>query len=345
MPKPTNSHLKVLFLTYPRIGLNLGGLQIQIQKTAEALMAIGVEVIFYDPWKNQLPEVDICHIFSLDGTMIYHAERAAILGKPIIISPVFNSFQQQPWTTKLKVAFSKRLPGVYSDLKRANRILHLASNILALNEDEKHLLQNIFNINKNICHVIPNGIDKKFAQATPDLFIEKYELKDFILQVASIEPRKNQFNLIKAVNQLPHQLVLIGKANGANQDYLKKCQNIAGKNVHFLGQFTHGDPMLESAFAAAKLFVLPSYSEVMPLTIYEAALAGCKLATSLNVPIHPDIDKFVPRFPTDDYAKISTVINNEINKPMNPLLLDTVSKMSTWTDVGKMISDIYISTI
>ena len=45
--------MKVLFITYPRIGLGHGGFEIQIEKTCQELRHIGVEVLLYDPWKNQ----------------------------------------------------------------------------------------------------------------------------------------------------------------------------------------------------------------------------------------------------------------------------------------------------
>lgn len=88
--------MRVLFLTYPRIGMNRGGLQIQIEETAQGLTDIGVEVIRYDPWQNQIPNVDACHVFSVDGSMVYHTSRAVSLGVPVILSPVLNAFDTPP---------------------------------------------------------------------------------------------------------------------------------------------------------------------------------------------------------------------------------------------------------
>lgn len=333
--------IKVLFLTYPRIGLNLGGLEIQIQKTAEALQALGLEVIFYDPWRNQLPEVDICHVFSIEGTLIYHIERAVSMGKPVVLSPVFNSFAGKTWQTVLKAKLGRYIPGVYTDLKRAWLMLHAAACILPLNADEGRLLRLAFDLPAHKLRCVPNGIDLNFHSPDPHLFTQQFGVQNFVLQVASVEKRKNQLNLIKAMADLPYPLVLIGKASASNQAYWEECQAAAGKNVLFVGQLEHSDPLLASAFAAAKLFVLPSYSEVMPLTLYEAALAGCQLAISRNVPLDPSIQAYTPLFDPDNPQAIAAVIDNAMRTATHPAILQAVQQLPSWRDVGITLQQLY----
>lgn len=337
--------IKVLFLTYPRIGLNRGGLQIQIEKTAEALAHTGVEVVLYDPWKNQLPEVDLCHVFSLDGTLVYHVQRAVDIDVPVVISPVFNNFSGKAWQIKFKAELTKYIPGMYSDLKRGGEILSLASRILALNEDEAKLLADTFSLPTRKLEVVPNGLDPKFGAGDPSLFENRYSVKDFVLQVASIEHRKNQLNLIRAMKSLPYKLVLIGQAMSANYEYVAECKALSGDRVIFVGQLNHKDPLLASAFSAAKLFVLPSYSEVMPLTLYEAAMAGCKLAISRNIPISKSIEQLVPVFDPDDIEQMAAVIDNEMKAARNKALREKVRSMPTWQDVGSQIRRIYDNVI
>ena len=186
--------MRVLILTYPRIGLNRGGLQIQIDQTIKGLNQLGVETILYDPWQNQLPQVDICHAFSIDASMIYHIERAANLRKPVVVSSVLNLFKTPIFSAKIKTALADFVPGFYSDLKRAKKILMAAERIIALNDNEQRLLISIFGISPNICKVVPNGIDTRFSGGDTRLFENKYGFRDFLLEVASIENRKNQLN-------------------------------------------------------------------------------------------------------------------------------------------------------
>lgn len=333
--------MKVLFLTYPQIGLNRGGMQIQIEKTAEELIKNGVKVTLYDPWKNQIPEVDLCHVFSLDGSLVYHVQRAAMLGKPVVISSILNSFMDSLLQTVLKVRLSSHIPGMYSDYKRAQLMLLKADRVIVLNQEEKNVLLKAFKLSQQNCVIVPNGINKTFAFANPKLFENKYGIKDFILNVGSIEQRKNQLNLIKAVTKLQYKLVIIGQATTSNQNYFEECRAMAGDNVIFIGPLAYEDPLLASAFAAAKLFVLPSYSEVMPLTLYEAAIAGCKLITSKNVPVSDQIKQYVYVVDPDKPKDLAALIDKEMKSPVNEKLREAALAMPSWYDVSKKIKAIY----
>ena len=182
--------MRVLFLTYPRIGLNRGGMQIQIEETSKGLAELGVEVIPYDPWQNQIPNVNICHVFSIDGSMVYHVQRAVGMGKPVVISSVLNLFQSQPLLTRMKVELSRFIPGMYSDLKRASLMMRVASRVIALNDDEHKLLHKVFDLSSERIVTIPNGVNQRFGDGDPSLFVQKYGLRDFVLNVASIEKKK-----------------------------------------------------------------------------------------------------------------------------------------------------------
>ena len=333
--------ISVLFLTYPRTGLFRGGLEIQIEKTAAALTNAGVEVIFYDPWKNQIPDVDVCHVFSIDGALVYHVERAVGMGVPVVISPVFNNFANSFWLTRLKVKLSDYVPGMYSDLKRAKKMAHLASAVAALNNDELRLLESVFSLPKGKTLVVPNGIDLGFSAADPTLFENTFGVKDYVLQVGTIEHRKNQLNLIKAVKQLGVKLVIVGEATPTNRDYLSLCETEADANIIFAGRFSHDDPLLRSAYAAAKDFALPSYSEVMPLTLYEAAVAGCRIVVGANVPVAEAIRPYVASANPDDPTEIARVIEQKMRAEEGPELRQAVLDMPSWQDVGDQIKSVY----
>ena len=79
--------------------------------------------------------------------------------------------------------------------------------------------------------VIPNGVDPLFFYAKPDKFINRYQLKDFILCVGRICRRKNQKALITAAADLGKTVVLIGPIN--DYQYYQECRQ-AGK-LKFLG--------------------------------------------------------------------------------------------------------------
>ena len=333
--------MKVLYVSCPKVRPNPGGLEIQIENTAHELHNLGVDVVRFDPWRNQISEIDLCHIFSTDGFCLPYAERAREEGKGVIISPVFNCFGEKAWLLALKMILSQWVPGMLSGLKKASAMLHAGDRILALNQQERNLILKSFNIKSERCMVVPNGINPRFVLGDPGLFEEKYGFRDFVLNVGCVEPRKNQLTLIKAMKDLPYTLVIVGDGHSKNTDYMKQCRSAAGDNVIFTGHLAYDDPMLPSAFAGAKLFVLPSYSEVMPLTLYEAALSGCKLIASRNFPIAEEISKAVPRVDPNDPQKLAALIRLEMGVPHDPKLREIVLNMASWADVGQTIKGIY----
>ena len=333
--------MRVLFLTYPRIGLNRGGLQIQIEETARGLSKLGVDIVQYDPWKNQIPDVDICHVFSIDSSMIYHVNRATSSAVPVILSPVLNLFGSRQLVSRMKQRMSI-LPGVYSDLRRAGQMLSAATKIIALNSEEREMLGAVFQIELSRVCIVPNGISAAFSGGDPRLFNSAYGISDFVLNVASIEPRKNQLSLVRAMKRLPYTLVLVGKCSPEHTDYLKKVEDEAGDNVRVIGAIRNDDPMLASCYRAAKLFVLPSFSEVMPLTINEAVLAGCRIVVSNRVPVSESIVPHSERFRPDDIEAIARIIDHKMqDRGANREASQAVAAMPTWDEICQELVKIY----
>ena len=334
--------MKILFLTYPRIGLNQGGLQIQIEQTAQELTRLGVEVLLYDPWRNQVPEVDLCHVFSIDGAMLWHLQRATQLGKPVVLSPVFSAFANNAWITALKEKLSRFMPGVYSDLKRARAMIDAASRIIALNLEEKATIAKVFPSSLNKTTVIPNGIDGTFAKGDPSLFYNRYGYNDFVLSVGSIEPNKNQLSLIRAIRGLNLPLVIIGKVNDKYRSYYELCRKESeGEKILFVGEISHRDPLLASAYAAAKVFVLPSISEVMPLSLYEAALSGCQIIASHSFPLQPSLRQKIQTFAPTHIGALNTLITQHMRCERDEQIRNIVASMPSWSIVGQRILGIY----
>lgn len=219
-------------------------------------------------------------------------------------------------------------------------MLKMADRVIALNDLERELLISSLKLQSNNCVVIPNGISKRFVDGDPAVFEREYGIKNFVLEVGSIWRCKNQLSLIRAVSDLDYNLVLIG-SSAKNDDYEARCRAEAGDNVFLTGHIDYNDPLLAGAFAAAKLFVLPSYSEVMPLTLYEAALAGCKLIASRNFPVADEISDYVPRVDPDDIVGLRKLIDKEMQSDADPALKEKVAAMPDWLDVAKSIRSVY----
>ena len=137
-----------------------------------------------------------------------------------------------------------------------NFYLKIADSILPNSQLEASHLSKIFQFDKNKLNVVHNGVERFYLYGNEDIFINKYDLSNFILFVGRIEPKKNVLSLIKAINETKYDLVFIGSGE-SNLNYYKLCKKYANSNVKFLGEIPHGSEMLRSAYSAAKCFVLP----------------------------------------------------------------------------------------
>jgi glycosyltransferase involved in cell wall biosynthesis len=331
--------MRVLFACPPHIGLSIGGLRRQIDLTAQALSDLGVQVDLLDIWRNQIDQTDLLHLFSTSASMYEHVRYAQAKGKPVVLSAVLNVFDKPLWLYVLSMRCLSRLPMV-GGLQRITRsLVHAADRIILLQIAEGRALKAMFGVPSKRMLVIPNGIDKNFAQATPDLFVQRYGLRDFALNVAYIGRTKNQLNLVRAVKGTNRQVVVVGAPLDGGQAYLDQCKREASGNVHFIGTFPFGDPILRSAYAAARVFVLPSYSEVMPISLMEAALAGCRLVGSSRYPIQPALKPYVSTPDPDRPEQIREALEQAYLK--SDTAREAMMAEPDWLEVGRRILAVY----
>jgi glycosyltransferase involved in cell wall biosynthesis len=333
--------MRVLFVSLPQIGLGKGGFQSQVLSTAEVLERLGVEIVRYDPWSDPMDHVDLCHFFGPCGSMAPVADAATKRGIPIVSSPVLGIRDAPGWQTSWKVKLSGRVPGFYTNYALLKRILGLSSRVLALTSEEASTLHRLFGVPISRIRTVPNGIDTKFSEGRPELFRDRYGLSDFVLQVGAFHPIKNQMATIRAMGDTRVPLVLVGDGLLGREAYMERCRIAAGENVLFTGRIDHDDPLLVSTYAASRVFVLPSLSEVMPLSLYEAALAGCRLVVSKNVPVCEEIERFVDRADPRKPGELGALIRKNLDLEPTPELRETVLRMPSWEDVGDQIIAVY----
>jgi len=254
--------MKVLFNTYPVAFDCPGGGEIQLLRTKEALEKSGVEVKLFDIWNPQLNGVDIVHYFSAQGGSIPFCAYVKKRGLPLVISPIL-------W---LGDDPQKRYP-----IEEIRALFDLCDLILPNSKAEAEQLSGFFGIPRKKFHITRNGVDRSFAAAiNTDIFNKRCHIsRPFVLNVANIEERKNQINLIRALKGTALELVIAG--NIRDRAYFEKCMQQGKGLVKYLGYIDHGSAFLKSAYRACELFVLPSLLETPGLSALEAGAAGSKI--------------------------------------------------------------------
>lgn len=256
--------MRVLFVLENGSFLWGGGGPIQAAETATALRNRGVTVDFLTPLTSELG-YDVAHFFGLNPHFRRIARVLASRGIPYVSTPVY--FPKTGFS-RIKSRLRERLSGSLW----VAPFLDQAAAVLPNTEAESKLLQKDFHVPGEKVHITPNGVNPALAVSDPTIFREKFGLEeDFVLNVARVDGRKNQHRLCQACRKLDYPLVVIGPQE--HEGYVQACRRVAGEKFRLIPPLPHEDPVLHSAYAACKVFCLPSFVETPGLSALEAALS------------------------------------------------------------------------
>ncbi len=274
--------MNVTIAGYQAVSILHGGPNTQIRNTAKHLPKSGVNVRFFDPWSPfKREDADIFHIFAANIGTYHLAREIHALGIPLAVSPIVFS-RHSPAFIRRTLNWGRMLQragkGIWFDYGITADICRWAARVLPNTEAEGGLVAEGLGVDPGNIRIIPNGVDERFYTADPTPFIEKYGIKDFILNVGHTgHVRKNVLALIRALAEIDHPAVIIGRFISGG--YGDACRREAAKHPHILliDGLDHGSDMLASAYAASNTFVLPSMFETPGIAALEAALAGAKV--------------------------------------------------------------------
>lgn len=274
--------MRVVLAGYQAISILHGGPNTQLRSTAKHLSELGITVKLFDPWTRlRRAECDLVHVFGANIGTYHLAREIHALGIPLIVSPILFSLHSARYVnTALKTTrlMQKVGRGIWTDYSLAADICTWAARVLPNTQAEADLVVKGLGISREKITVIPNGVEERFYGADPVPFKEKYGLENFTLNVGHTgHVRKNVLALIKALGQIDHPAVIIGRIISGK--YGDACVREASKHKHILliDGLDNNSPMLASAYAACDVFVLPSLFETPGIAALEAGLAGAKI--------------------------------------------------------------------
>ncbi|MEX0720665.1 MAG: glycosyltransferase family 4 protein [Balneolaceae bacterium] len=317
-----------------------GGIRVQALNTIEQIKALGVEPVLLSPWqKLEEQNIDLIHIFGATVENVGISDQLKGLKIPTVLSPVFYSNHGSSFiknALRLEKLSSVLGTGIRSDFSVKAQLCGQSNMILPNTSEEARLIEDGFLIPQNKIHVVPNGVEERFADADPALFSEKYKLKDFVLFVGQAgAPRKNVMNLLKAAEEIEAPVVIIGSFYKDN--YGLRCKQLALKNdhVHLIESIEHNSEMLSSAYAASKVFVLPSRYETPGIAALEAALAGANIVITKNGGTKDYFTSHAVYIDPDSLSSLSEGINKSLKKEKDDLLKQHILTNYTWNKVAQ----------
>ena len=223
---------------------------------------------------------EIIHVHS----HLHISSNIAVFSKIFIKRPIVltshGTVNYEGWKNLINVLYNKTM---------AKWMLKSIDRIIALSSKQADILENLGADSSNIT-IIPHGIDLSQINLTGDTekFKNLYRLNDknIILFVGGLIPRKGINYLIEAMKYVKFDSVLLivgGELQGhpgVKKGLEQQVKKLGLKNVLFLGRVSEED--LRCAYVIADVFVLPSISEGLPLTLLEAmAYKKCVIATNI----------------------------------------------------------------
>lgn len=361
--------MKVAFCNRSNWNNPLGGDGVQMLKTKEALERLyNIEIEIITNAQDITSKYDLVHIFNfvtIKDTQPFF-ERAIELKIPIASSCIFWDYTYACTrfiSLFIGEKFSGLLPKIYRlgihttaiclgypklfarHYKKVYRYFCTNSAVILPNSiEEGKLLQSYIGSPdiSNKISVVYNGVDAsshgKYMSKTD--FLSKYQIpENYILEVARIEPVKNQINLVYALKDYKEiPIVFVGRV--WNKAYFSKLKKLADKrgNVYFIDAVPHND--IDNFYKYAKLHVLLSLRESPGLVSLEALVNDCPIvvANSKYAPVEtyfPSQPYIVDPLNIEDIRSTILRAYNECN------LVKTDIGLFTWDVAAQQTYDGY----
>lgn len=210
------------------------------------------------------PSIDLVHLHGLWQYPSFLTRRFQFQHrKPTLVSPHGMlegwALRNSSWKKRLMLRLFER------------RMLETAACIHALNEKELNDIRN-FGLKNPVC-ILPNGVENRNAS------ISRYK-KNEVIFVGRLHPKKGLVNLINAWSKMPEEILkvwhlrIIGWDDGGHERELETLV----RSMSLEGCVSMNGPLFglekQKALDEARLFILPSKSEGLPIAVLEAWESG-----------------------------------------------------------------------
>lgn len=363
--------MKVLFQSRTTLFSVAGGDTIQVVKTAEALRRIGCQVDISTELEPDLAEYDLVHLFNLirPQEVYLQALNAKKQSKPVALSTIYVDYSEYDrkgrtglaglvanLLTSSQLEYLKILARAvknresnkgtkvllrhgYGSLQR--RIIALTDVFLPNSASEmRRVIADFPECSKSEYVVVPNAVDiDLFDNEKVNEIVEFEGFRDCVLSVGRIEGRKCQLNLVRAMRDLPWQLVLVGKPAPNHLDYYQHVLREAGPNVQIIGQLDH--EKLPALYKTAKVHCLISWMETTGLSSLEAGAMGCNLVITAKGDTRDYFNDFAFYCEPDSVESIRNAIIKAYETPTTPKLKKHIIDNFNWGETAKKTLEAY----
>jgi glycosyltransferase involved in cell wall biosynthesis len=273
-------------------------------------------------------KADIVHIHAIGPALL--APFARLLGMKVVFTHHGPDYDREKWGKAAK--YMLRL-GERMGCRFANAVIVISNPI---NDIVKRKYR------RTDAHLIPNGVPAPVI-VNDDRYLQEIgvEPRKYIFAMGRFVPEKNFHSLIKAfseLNQTEYKLVVAGDAD-IEDEYSKELKSLARKNGVILTGFIKGEP-LQALLSHARLFVIPSSHEGLPISLLEAMSYGLPVLAS-DIPANKEVN-----LPPSCYFHYEAKSVHPLSRSLAYKMKDTSVihydlSSYDWEKIAKQTADVY----
>ena len=247
---------------------------------------------------------DVIHLHAIGPALF--TPLARLLGMKVVVTHHGADYDRQKWN-----GFAKFI------LKLGEKMGVICGNkMFVVGKTLTESLKQQFPNHAEKIIYIPNGMLPSFSgDISPDFLPQELGLipEKYVLTVGRLVPEKGFHDLVQAylMTDIPQKLVIVGSTDHQDE-YSRDLLSKSSDRVIFAGR--REGAQLKALYKFAKLFVLPSYHEGLPIVALEAISADTPVLLSNimpNLDIELDAENY---FKVGDHADLAKKLGAEIPK-------------------------------
>ncbi|MCD4720403.1 MAG: glycosyltransferase family 4 protein [Desulfobacula sp.] len=282
-------------------GVNLVHLYAPLKSSLETIIHTFLAVL-----KARFHNPDILHIHAIGPSLM--TPLARLLGMKVVITHHGKDYERIKWG---KVARGALRLGEWMGVKWAKDIIVISPVI-------RDAIKRQYNRKTTMIY---NGVRLKKKVKRTD-YLKRLGLtpKRYILAVSRVEPEKGLDLLVQAFCRLKTdcKLIIAGYTN-YETSFSRQLQDMINKHDRIVWPgYVTGEPLIQ-LYSHAKLFVLPSFHEGLPIALLEAMSFELPVLAS-DIPANKAVE-----LPKDRYFKTGNMLDlkNRLETLINKRLSDT----------------------
>jgi len=305
-------------------GVKLKHIYAPRKKSIEAIIHTFLGILY-----ARLKSPDILHIHAIGPSLLIPFAR--LLGLRVIMTHHGPDYDRHKWGHIAKLIL---LCGEYAGAKFANSVI-VISKVIGKILEVKY--------GRNNYILIHNGVNPAIKNDNDD-YINSLGLEpdNYMIAVGRFVEEKGFHDLVDAYKGLLSsdvKLVLVGDADHESTYSLSLKKQAREGNVVLTG-FIKGQK-LQQIFSHARLFVMPSYHEGLPIALLEAMSYNLPVLVS-NIPANKEVE-----LEDDDYFEVGNVqqlrgkLISKLESNTLPEYSDLIKKKYNWDLVAKQTFSSY----